>query len=56
MKPKPSPIKDKQGHLFKVELIGIINKAHPMVKLANAINWDRQEELSGRSYCPELSR
>ena len=56
MKPKPPPIKDKQGHLFKIELVRIINKAHFMVKLANAIDWDRLEEVFGKSYCPDNGR
>ena len=45
MKPKPPPIKNTQGHLFKIELENIIHKGHPMVKLADAIDWDRLDKV-----------
>jgi len=56
MKPKPSPSKDKQGHLFKIELGRIIHKGHPMVRLADAIELNRLEEVFGASYCPDNGR
>jgi len=56
MKPKASPIKDRQGHLFRTELSKIINPGHPMVRLAKAVNWDRLDEVFGRTYCPDNGR
>jgi len=29
---------------------------HPMVKLADAIDWDRLDEVFGKSYCPDNGR
>jgi len=49
MKPKPSPIKDKQGHLLRIELGRIIHERHPIVRLAEAIDWDRLDEVFGKS-------
>ena len=56
MKPKPSPIENKQGHLFRIELGRIIHKGHPMVRLAEAIDWDRLDEVFGKSYCADNGR
>ena len=56
MRPKAPPIKDRQGHLFRTELSKIINPGHPMVRLAKAVNWDRLDEVFGRTYCPDNGR
>jgi len=56
MKPKTPPIKNKQGHLFRTELSKIINLNHPMVRLAKAVDWDRLDEVFGRTYCPDNGR
>jgi len=56
MKPKASPSANKQRHLFKTELIHIIDLSHPLVKLAGAIDWERLDEVFGDSYCPDNGR
>ena len=56
MKPKQSPAKKRQGDLFRVELTRIIDRGHGMVKLAEAVDWDRLEELFGSTYCPDNGR
>lgn len=49
MKPKPSE-KSPQRELFRVELSGLVDTGHPMVKLAERINWSAFEEQLGRTY------
>ena len=44
MKPKMSPIQNPQSSLLLVELSKIIKLDHPLVKLADAINWRDFEE------------
>ena len=56
MKPKPSPIKNRQGDLFRTELSKVINLNHPMVRLSKAVDWDRLDEVFGRTYCPDNGR
>eukprot|EP00362_Geleiidae_sp_MMETSP1317_P001925 CAMPEP_0201281178 /NCGR_PEP_ID=MMETSP1317-20130820/1848_1 /ASSEMBLY_ACC=CAM_ASM_000770 /TAXON_ID=187299 /ORGANISM="Undescribed Undescribed, Strain Undescribed" /LENGTH=52 /DNA_ID=CAMNT_0047590407 /DNA_START=51 /DNA_END=205 /DNA_ORIENTATION=+ len=52
MKPKQSPHKNKQMDLFRPELMQIIDSDHELVKLAKAVNWDRMDEVFGKTYCP----
>jgi len=56
MKPKRSPHKSKQRDLFRPELTKIIDPGHGLVKLAKAVNWDRMDELFGKTYCPDNGR
>jgi len=56
MKPKRAPIKNSQRELFRVELIQIIDMSHGLVKLAKVVDWDRFEEVFGKTYCPDNGR
>ena len=56
MKPKSPPIKDRQSELFRVELTGVIDLSHSMVKLAKAVDWGRLEEVFGETYCADNGR
>ena len=56
MKPKRPPIKNSQRELFRVELIQIIDMGHGLVKLAKVVDWDRFEEVFGKTYCPDNGR
>ena len=56
MKPKKSPQENRQRDLFRVELARIVDSSHGLVKLANAVDWDRLDELFGSTYCPDNGR
>jgi IS5 family transposase len=56
MKPKSPSIKERQGELFRVELTGVIDLSHSMVKLAKAVDWGRLEEVFGETYCADNGR
>jgi transposase, IS5 family len=56
MKPKESPVKERQQDLFRVELSKIIDLGHEMVKIANSVDWNRMDELFGETYCPDNGR
>lgn len=56
MKPKASPVEDRQGDLFRVELCRIVDPGHAMVKLAHAVDWDRLDEVFGATFCPDNGR
>jgi len=56
MKPKKSPQKNRQKDLFRPELMNMIDPAHALVTLARAVNWDRMDELFGKTYCPDNGR
>ena len=45
MKPKKSSAKNPQGSLFHVELVKIIDMAHPLVLLARKVDWDSFEAV-----------
>jgi IS5 family transposase len=52
MKPKKSPNQDPQSSLFQVELTQIIDSRHPLVKLAEKIDWERFERELGAHFSP----
>jgi len=56
MKPKKSPVKERQGNLFRVELSRIVNCEHGLVKLAGAVDWNSLDEMFGSTYCPDNGR
>jgi IS5 family transposase len=56
MKPKESPNKNQQGDLFRVELSQIIDVRHGLVRLSNAVDWDRLNNVFGVTYCPDNGR
>jgi transposase, IS5 family len=47
---------DPQGDLFKTELDRIIDLNHPLVHLGKTIDWDRLDELFGKTYCQDNGR
>jgi transposase, IS5 family len=55
MKPVKTP-HDPQGDLFKTELVRIINMNHPLVRLGQAVEWERLDELFGATYCEDNGR
>ena len=56
MKPKRSPHRNRQHDLFRSELVQIIDLRHPLVKLAQTVDWDRLDELFGSTFCPDQGR
>jgi len=52
MKPKPT-VRNPQRELFQVELLNLVDMAHPLVKLGERIEWSVFEEQLGRTYDPE---
>ena len=56
MKPKRSPDKCGQKDLFRIELSKIIDPHHSLVKLSKVVDWDRMDELFGKTFCPDNGR
>lgn len=49
MKPKPS-VHSPQKELFRVELAGLVDMSHPLVKLGVKIKWEVFEEQLGKTF------
>jgi len=49
MKPKPT-VRTAQRELFRVELVSLVDMAHPLVKLGEKINWQVFEEQLGKTF------
>jgi len=47
---------DNQQLLFSAHLEQILNHAHPLFKLANAIDWSEFEQTFGKFYSPDQGR
>ena len=56
MKPRQSAHKNRQRDLFRPELVKIIDPGHGLVKLAKVVDWERLDEMFGKSYCPDNGR
>ncbi len=56
MKPKKTPLKDRQRDLFRAALVNIIDPSHGLVKLSKVVEWDRLDDLFGSTYCPDNGR
>jgi heme-degrading monooxygenase HmoA len=56
MKPKRSIHKSKQKDLFRTELTKIIDHRHGLVKLAQAVDWNRMDARFIERYCPGSGR
>jgi IS5 family transposase len=50
MKPKKSPVHNRQQAMFHVRLEDLVDMAHPLVKLAAMINWERIESELGAVF------
>ena len=48
--------KDNQGELFKQDLLSLVNTSHPLVTLADSIDWQSFEEHFGKFYSPDTGR
>ena len=49
MKPKPT-IRTPQRELFRVELVSLVDLAHPLVKLGEQMNWPVFDEQLGQTF------
>ncbi len=57
MRPKKPPIEtQKQKELFRVELVKIIDKRHPLVKLSEVVDWEGLDQVFGKTYHPQTGR
>jgi IS5 family transposase len=56
MKPRKSPQQNPQRELFRSELAFIIDLSHGMVRLADTVNWDRLDQVFGKTFCPDNGR
>lgn len=56
MKPPKTDLSISQHDLFRSELRQMIDLKHPLVKLAESINWSRFDEQFGQTYCEENGR
>lgn len=56
MKPKQSPHRNRQHDLFRSELTQIIDLRHPLVRMAQTVDWDRLDDLFGSTFCPDQGR
>jgi len=56
MKPKRAKQENPQSNLFQSELINMINPSHSLVKLSKTIDWDKLDEVFGKSYCVDNGR
>lgn len=49
MKPKPM-VRTPQKELFRIELVSLVDMAHPLVKLGEKIEWQVFEEQLGKTF------
>ena len=49
MKPKPT-VRTPQRELFRVELVSLVDLAHPLVKLGEKINWRVFDDQLGQTF------
>lgn len=56
MKPKHPPQHNRQRDLFRPELSKVVSPTHPLVKLAKVVDWQRLDDLFGKTYCPDMGR
>lgn len=56
MKPRENRSERLQGDLFRMELKQMIDRRHPMVRLAEAMDWEAFEKQLESSWHPETGR
>jgi len=56
MKPSKSAVEERQGHLFQIEIMRLINPEHSLVKLAASVDWKAMEEVFGAFFCESKGR
>jgi transposase, IS5 family len=56
MRPRRPQSEDPQGELFKAELVRLCAPAHPLVKLAQSINWASFDAAFSPQYHPSTGR
>lgn len=49
MKPKPT-VRTPQKELFRIELVSLVDMAHPLVKLGEKIDWQVFEDQLGKTF------
>ncbi len=49
MKPKPT-VRTPQKELFRIELVSLVDMAHPLVKLGEKIEWQVFEDQLGKTF------
>ena len=57
MKPKPT-VRTPQRELFRVELVSLVDLAHPLVKLGEKMNWqvfDQHLTFDGKTGAPRIN-
>lgn len=53
---KPQSETEKQGELFRIELVDLVNRNHPLVILSEQIPWDDFDAAFEPLYCPDNGR
>ena len=53
---KPQSETEKQGELFRIELIDLVNRNHPLVILSQQIPWEDFNSAFEPLYCPDNGR
>jgi IS5 family transposase len=53
---KPECDTENQGDLFRIELVDLVNMAHPLVVLAGKVPWNEFDEAFTPLYCPDNGR
>lgn len=56
MQPRPSQVEQRQEHLFQARLEQQINLQHPLVRLAQQLEWSFFERAFGALYAAEVGR
>ena len=51
MKPQESHSDDRHGALFKTELSDIIDRSHPLAKLAHTVDWTSLDQAFAPLFC-----
>ena len=53
MKPRKSPHKNRPRDLFRPELVNIVDPGHGLAKV---VDWDRLDEMFGKTFCLDNGR
>lgn len=56
MKPQAAPSQQAQSDLFKSELAAIVAPDHPMVKLAQTVDWENLDQVFGKTFSEDKGR
>ncbi len=56
MRPRRSPIANRQMDRCRVEPIRILQPDHAMIKLAAVLDWEQMSQTFGKTFHPEKGR